>query len=317
MDEQIGIVTRGINNIYTVVSLDDVSRLATARTYSCRIKGKVLQDVDDVYNPLAVGDQVLFNVHQGDEGMILKRLERRNSFERWNAKRGTNQTLVANMDLAVCVTSTDDPPFRPRFIDRAIVCAHDMPLMIVLNKCDLMLTEEQHERFQLYASLGYDTFAMSAFDEKGIEALHVLLRGKTIAMIGQSGVGKSTLVNALLGGPDVQKTGGISTKFHRGRHTTNHALMLASDGFNIVDTPGMRELLIPHEDPHRIAQSFPEFRKYADKCSFQPCLHDHEPGCAIKEQVEAGSIHPDRYESYLRMIASVEDRPESWESDRR
>lgn len=317
MDETIGIVTRGINNIYTVIPESYRDRVASAPTFSCRIKGKVLQHVQDSYNPLAVGDRVVYTIHQDNEGLILSRVERTSSFERWNAKRGMNQTLVANMDMILCITSTDDPPFRPRFIDRAIVCAHQMPLMIVLNKCDIMFTEEQHERFKLYNELGYETFAMSAFDEEGLKVLRERLMGKTVALIGQSGVGKSTLVNGLLGSETVQKIGDISQKYHRGRHTTNHAVMLDAQGFIVVDTPGMRELLIAHEDPYHIGECFPEFRKYDGKCGFQRCLHVHEPDCAIQRAVASQEIHEDRYESYLRMIASLEQRPESWESDRR
>jgi ribosome biogenesis GTPase len=249
--------------------------------------------------------------------MIISRLPRTNSFDRWNAKRAINQTLVANMDLVIIMSSTDSPPFRPRFIDRALVCAQHTPVSIILNKCDLAFTEEEHERFRLYETLGYDIFAMSAFDADGIATLRTRLMGKMVAVIGQSGVGKSTLVNALVGGETQQKTQDISQKYQRGRHTTNHALLLDAHGFIVVDTPGMRELLIPHHDVYQVADYFPEFRKYREKCSFQPCLHVHEPGCAVKEAVESGAIHTDRYESYLRMVTSVEMRPESWESERR
>lgn len=317
MEEYKGIVTRGINNIYSVIPLEAKGKLEEAPSYSCRIKGKVLQDVEESYNPIAVGDVVLFTLHHQDEGLILKRLERTNYFSRWNAKRGANQTLVANMDLVIIVSSTDDPPFRPRFIDRAIVCAHTTPVMIVLNKCDLMLTESEHERFLHYDKLGYDTFLMSAFDEEGIIALKNRLAGKTVAFIGQSGVGKSTIVNGLLGKGTVQKIGEISNKYHRGKHTTNHAKMIDAGSMIVVDTPGMREIMIPHVDPYIIAESFPEFRKYQDKCSFTHCLHTHEPGCAVKEAVETGGILEDRYESYVRMVISIEDRPESWERERR
>ena len=312
-----GVVSRGINNIYSVVPVSEMGCFADAQVYSCRIKGKVLQGVDDVYNPLAVGDHVVFMPHTKNEGMVLSRLPRGNSFERWNAKRACNQTVVANVDLVICVTSVDDPPFRPRFIDRVIVCSHGIPLLIVLNKCDLMLTPEENERFELYRKLGYETFSMSAFDKPGLVALRKLLHGKTCAFIGQSGVGKSTLVNGLLDGVGTQRIGDISDKFHRGKHTTNHSLMLQGPGFLLVDTPGVREILIPHDDPYVIGESFPEFRNPAKLCAYQRCLHDHEPGCKVKEQVEAGLIHPDRYESYLRMLASLDERPESWESDRR
>jgi ribosome biogenesis GTPase len=313
MDMRSGIVIRGINNIYSIVDVTEINDLASATVFECRIKGKILSDVEDEYSPLAVGDQVDFHLTGDDEGLIIRRSERKNSFDRWNQKRGRNQTLVANMDLIVCISSTDMPPFRPRFIDRAIVCANGIPLLIVLNKADLPLTEEQDQRFRLYAELGYETFVLSAFDQEGITALKKILQGKTVALIGQSGVGKSTITNALLGDMELQKVGSVSQKYQRGRHTTNHAIMLAGQGFTIVDTPGMRELLVPHTSAYQIAQNFPEFRKVQDQCAFVQCTHIHEPDCAVKALVENQEIHPDRYASYERMIQSLSWRPQEWE----
>ncbi len=183
---QTGLITRGINNIYTVES--------QGNSYLCRIKGKQLFQVTDEYNPLAVGgDQVSFVLTNEGEGLITERLERRNCFQRWNAKKGCNQTVVANMDLVVCVSSVESPPFRPpRFIDRVIACSRKAPVMIVLNKSDILLTEEEHERFTLYGKLGgYQTMAVSAANGgENLEQLHEILRGgKTVAFVGQSGVG--------------------------------------------------------------------------------------------------------------------------------
>jgi ribosome biogenesis GTPase len=313
METYTGVVTRGINNIYSVIPLDELKLLSDERLYQCRIKGKVLQGVEETYNPLAVGDRVEFTLHHQKEGLITRRLERVNSFERWNAKREMNQTLVANMDQILIITSSDDPPFRPRFLDRAIVCASNTPLLLVLNKCDLAMREDMIERFEHYKELGYQTFAMSAFDEEGIVALRKHLEGKVSAFIGQSGVGKSTIVNALLGGEEVQKVAKISRKYQRGRHTTNHAVMFNLGDSIIVDTPGMREILVPHTDPVLLGHSFPEFRKPAEKCAFQPCLHLHEPDCHVKIELEKGLIHSDRYESYLRMLESITQRPKEWE----
>ncbi|NLA92811.1 MAG: ribosome small subunit-dependent GTPase A [Spirochaetales bacterium] len=313
METYTGVVTRGINNIYSVIPLDELKLLSDERLYQCRIKGKVLQGVEETYNPLAVGDQVEFTLHHQKEGLITRRLERVNSFERWNAKREMNQTLVANMDQILIITSSDDPPFRPRFLDRAIVCASNTPLLLVLNKCDLAMREDMIERFEHYKELGYQTFAMSAFDEEGIVALRKHLEGKVSAFIGQSGVGKSTIVNALLGGEEVQKVAKISRKYQRGRHTTNHAVMFNLGDSIIVDTPGMREILVPHTDPVLLGHSFPEFRKPAEKCAFQPCLHLHEPDCHVKIELEKVLIHSDRYESYLRMLESITQRPKEWE----
>jgi ribosome biogenesis GTPase len=314
MEIQSGIVTKGINNIYTVVSEDDLLTLNQAHSFECRIKGKVLDEQESSYNPIAVGDKVEFIAHHHNEGRIIARKERTNSFMRWNAKRENNQVLVANVDRIYIITSSDEPPFRPRFLDRAIVCAQGAPITIVLNKNDLPMKEEQLERFMLYEELGYETMSINAFNEKDIASLSERLKGTISAFIGQSGVGKSTLTNHLIGGEVEQKVGDISTKYNRGRHTTNYAVMLDGGGFTLVDTPGMRELLVPHTDEYTISTYFPEFTTYAQHCSFQRCVHIHEPECAVKEALQHGAIHPDRYESYFRMIASLELRPQTWES---
>ncbi len=303
-----GVIWRGINNIYTVKS--------DSQTYTCRIKGKQLPGVVGEYNPLAVGDLVLFTaagIHS--EGQIVQRLPRRNSFQRWNVKGECNQTVVANMDLVICVCSAESPPFRPRFIDRVIACSRGIEVMIVMNKSDILLTEDEYERFHLFSELGYQTMAVSAKTGENVQQLIDKLQGKTVAFVGQSGVGKSTLINRMLGSASNQRTGEVSAKFNRGRHTTNHSIMLEGPGFTAVDTPGVREILVPHGDPHLIADSFPEFREPSHLCEFAGCLHSEEPGCMVKELAEEGLIHPDRYESYLRMLASLDERVPQWQMD--
>lgn len=301
-----GIVTRGINNIFTVLSDQEI--------FECRLKGKQLADTEDEYNPLAVGDRVEFISHAPGQAMITARLQRDNWFQRWNAKRERNQTVVANMDKIYCICSVESPPFRPRFIDRVIACASFVEVGIILNKSDILLTEEEHERFSLYSELGYETLAVSAKTGEHIDELKALLKGKTVAFVGQSGVGKSSLINTLLNLDDAQKTGQVSEKYNRGRHTTNYSLMLNGPDFSLVDTPGVRELLIPDEDPAVIAHTFPEFRPALGACQFDGCQHDREPGCKVKRLVEAGDIHPDRYESYLRMLESLRERAPFWET---
>ena len=304
-----GTVLRSINNIYSVRGIDGT-------VYSCRIKGKHLAQADGEYNPIVVGDIVEFTPPEagGGDGLVTFRHERKSEFARWNDKRSLNQTICANMDLVVCVCSVESPPFRPRFIDRVIACCRSVPVMIVLNKCDILLTEDELERFTLYKKLGYQTASVSAETGENVDAFVKMLQGKTAAFVGQSGVGKSSLVNRILGTD--QRVGDLNAKYNRGNHTTNHSLILDGPGFTLIDTPGFREISVPHDDPHLVAQSFPEFVKASAKCAYDGCLHVNEPDCEVRRLVEKGKINADRYESYLRMLDTMEDRLPVWGRNR-
>ena len=304
-----GTVLRSINNIYSVRGSDGT-------VYSCRIKGKHLAQADGEYNPIVVGDIVDFTPPEsgGGDGLVTFRHERKSEFARWNDKRSLNQTICANMDLVVCVCSVESPPFRPRFIDRVIACCRSVPIMIVLNKCDILLTEDELERFTLYKKLGYQTASVSAETGENVDSFVKMLQGKTAAFVGQSGVGKSSLINRILGTD--QRVGDLNAKYNRGNHTTNHSLILDGPGFTLIDTPGFREISVPHDDPHLVAQSFPEFVKASAKCAYDGCLHVNEPDCEIRRLVEKGKINADRYESYLRMLDTMEDRLPVWGRNR-
>lgn len=301
-----GTVLRSINNIYSVRE-DGEGKL-----FICRIKGKVLDQAKGEYNPIVAGDCVEFEQSGTTEGMVLSRTDRKSSFERWNTKSQSNQTVAANMDVVVCVCSCDSPPFRPRFIDRVIACCRNVDVLICLNKCDIGLEGYDRERFDLYKKLGYKTVEVSAKTAKGTGELKKMLEGLTAAFVGQSGVGKSSLVNRLLGSnlESKQRVGEINWKYNRGNHTTNYAIVLDGPSFTIIDTPGFREISVPHDDPHLVSLAFPEFASC--HCQFDSCLHAGEEGCDVYDKVEKGQIDPDRYESYLRILDSMEDRLPVW-----
>jgi len=303
-----GEVLFGISTIYTVRAGD--SRL------QCRIKGKKLREPSRSYNPIAPGDRVEVIPDQIGRGggMIAAVLPRRTRLVRWNKKGRAPQLLAANADFAVCVTTPAAPPFRPRFIDRLIVAAETGGLspVVLLNKCDLPCADDVGERLDHYGRMGYPVVRCSARTGQGIDALTALIRGHTAVLVGQSGVGKSSLLNALSPGLAL-RVGDLSQKHNRGNHTTNFSILLdVPPDLRVVDTPGVRELELAEVLPDEVGFHFRDFAPHAQSCSYQPCLHDDEPGCAVSAAVERGEIHPDRYESYLRILQELRETTPMW-----
>jgi ribosome biogenesis GTPase / thiamine phosphate phosphatase len=296
-------VLYGINTIYTVA--------AGGVHLQCRIKGKQLKEKTRSYNPIAPGDlvQVTRDLLSPGEGMINDVASRRTRLVRWNKKGRAPQVLAANADIAVCVTSPTSPPFRPRFIDRLIVAAETggLKVLVVMNKADLPCPEGVTERISHYRQMGYDVISCSARSGEGIAGLRSFIEGKTAVFVGQSGVGKSSLLNALSPGLDL-RVGNLSIKHDRGNHTTNYSILVRLDtGLRIIDTPGVRELELADVLPEEIGFHFRDFAPYMQACSYQPCLHDDEPDCAVMAAVERGEIHHDRYESYLRILYALRE----------
>ena len=299
-----GEVCRGAGSIYDVNLGTGIMR--------CRIKGKILQVEERVHAPIAVGDLVKVEPDPYDEtsGWILSRLERTTQIDRWSRKHRAMQVLAANVTQVACVVAPKSPPFRPRFIDRLLVAAEHAGVegFVILNKTDLGIPAAVSERISDFRRMGYRVIECSAASGAGIAEARAAL-GKALTLIcGQSGVGKSSLLNSW--DPSLQlRTGAVSRKFDRGVHTTIRSELLElADGTRVIDSPGIRELELGAIDARDIRHRFRDFQRFLLKCEYSACLCDGEPGCAVRAAVDAGAINPDRYDSYLRLLREVIER---------
>jgi ribosome biogenesis GTPase / thiamine phosphate phosphatase len=304
-DEIEGEIVSGINSIYVVDTVD--GRLL------CSIKGKRLGTDTRFHNPIAPGDRVTVrrvpsrSSARATQGTVVGLLERRTVLSRWNKKTRSPQLLAANARTILCVTSTASPAFRPRFLDRLIIAGESGGLepVIVVNKADLGMSEEVEDRLAAYEELGYPVVVCSAQSGRGIDALVERLGAGLAVMAGQSGVGKSSLLNRLEPGLDL-RVGGISQKYDRGVHTTVASLLYRlAGGAEVIDTPGMRELELCGIAPAELRQYYRDFAGPAAACEYDTCLHVDEDRCGVRDAVESGVVHADRYESYLRTYEQV------------
>ncbi len=265
-----------------------------------------------------VGDTVEFDLIDGGEGVIHAVHTRKNFISRKAPKikgasaRGERleQVIASNIDRLFIVGSFGTPPFNNRVIDRFIVIAEssDIQPVLVFNKIDLVEIPEELELWEeLYTRLGYLVFKVSATTGTGIDELRAEVMGKKSMFWGHSGVGKSSILNALFPGLDLA-TGDVSLYSQKGKHTTVIVNMNRIDSSTfLVDTPGIREIApfgIKKED---LAHYFVDLADYLQDCKYKPCTHHHEPGCAVIEAVENDEISVDRYESYLRLLDNIEE----------
>ncbi len=289
------------------------------RIVPSRIRGKFRLEEQDVTNPVAVGDHVTIRLNEDDDtGFITEIHERRNKLSRRAAghRAGREHVIVANIDRAWGVQAVRLPTINPGFIDRFLVMAevYEIPAGLVFNKVDLLRPKDR-DRIEslrtLYTDLGYPVHMTSATDGTRLDAFRDALAGNINVVTGPSGVGKSTLLNAVEPGLAID-TGAVSEKTRKGTHTTtNAALHELSDGGYVVDTPGIREFGILDLQPDELAFFFVEFLPYLNACRFDDCTHDHEPGCAIKDAVEAGEVNERRYQSYLNILNSLRSGAEA------
>ncbi len=285
--------------------------------HDARIKGifKIDEDITST-NPIAVGDVVQIDIEDelANTAIITDILPRRNYINRQSPRaKHQHHIISANLDQSLLVATLKEPRTSQGFIDRFVVASemyHVRP-MILFNKADLYKKkeEEQFARWKsMYEAIGYRVFRTSTLEKTGLDELLPVLKDKITLISGHSGVGKSSLLNVLL--PELSlKTQVVSGWSGKGMHTTTFAEMYdLPEGGSIIDTPGMREFGLVDISKQELCHYFPEMRDRINGCHFNNCLHIDEPGCAIKEAVEAGVIHPDRYVSYVNILSSIEER---------
>ena len=315
-----GLVYKSTGSWYTVKSLQ-------GDFMECRIKGKFRLKGIKSTNPIAVGDMVDYDLDENSDvvtGTITNIHERKNYIVRKSVNLSHQMHIIAsNLDYVILLITINNPPTTTNFIDRFLVTAeaYGIETILVFNKIDTytetMLDEQLFMQY-IYQKIGYKCLKVSSTEGKGIDELKDLMIGKVTMFSGHSGVGKSTLVNAMEPGLHL-KTKVISEQSKQGQHTTTFAEMYdLSFGAQIIDTPGIKGFGIVDMEPGEISGYFPEFFKLKDQCKFNNCLHKDEPKCAIKEALEKDEISYSRYNSYLKILDGDEEtyRTDIYNDDR-
>ena len=282
---------------------------------NCRLAGKLKLSKTGATNPVAVGDEVMIEPEEGHPGQALIReiLPRRNYLIRKSVhKNGQAHIIASNLDQVLVIASLKLPRTSLGFIDRMLVSAesYSIPAKVIFNKSDLLSPEELEYAEALaamYDSIGYPALLTSVKEEQHLDSFAELLKGKTSLLSGHSGVGKSSLVNAIFPGLNLS-TQEISDFASKGKHTTTFAEMHHLGDSRIIDTPGIKELGLLDMEDDPLSHYFPEMRPFAENCRFYNCTHVHEPGCAVLDALDKGLLPLTRYESYLSMLEGEDNR---------
>ncbi|QEM13147.1 ribosome small subunit-dependent GTPase A [Mucilaginibacter rubeus] len=303
-----GLITKSTGSWYQVQTPD-------GQKIDCRIKGKFRIKGITTTNPIAVGDVVDFEMEPDREDGVITNLHQRKNYIIRKAINLSKQAqiIAANLDQAILVVTLASPRTSLGFIDRFLVTAeaYDIPARLVFNKLDLFSDEGLEilaDYKAIYEDIGYPCYEVSALQGTNISQVQDLLKDKVTLFSGHSGVGKSSLINALL--PELElRTHMISDWSDKGMHTTTFAEMfeLPQGGF-IIDTPGIRELGVIDIEKPELGHFFPEMRERMNECRFNNCRHINEPGCAVLEALEEGEISPTRYDSYLSIYNGNDTR---------
>jgi ribosome biogenesis GTPase len=304
LSEQHGLIIKAQSGFFTVQPDDGGEAVV------CQIRGRLKQERQRT-DIAAAGDRVTFTVNPDGSGLIQSVAERRSVLSRTRTAAGDarnlqtdrEQVLVANPDQVVFVFSVRNPAFSPRKLDRFLVVAemNQLPAIICANKVDLIDAGEARAMFRVYEAIGYPVIHTSTLTGEGIDALREALRGRISVLAGSSGVGKSSLLNAVQAGLGL-RVKEVSDATGKGLHTTRHVELIPLDiGGYVADTPGIRSLALFDLEPEELDAYFREIGPLVEQCAFSDCTHTHEPNCAVLAAVQAGRVSPERYDSYLRL----------------